>query len=43
MPNNAIGPVPWLNSGANAAPVSVQALPVQWHYSAGTDVGRGSW
>ena len=28
------------NSGANAAPVSVQALPVECHYSAGTDVGR---
>ena len=33
---------PPLNSGANAAPVSVQALPVQFHYSAGTDVGRGT-
>ena len=30
------------NSGVNAAPASVQALPVQCHYSAGTDVGRGS-
>ena len=29
---------PPLNSGANAAPVSMQALPVQCHYSAGTDV-----
>ena len=33
---------PPFNSGANAAPVSVQTLPVQCHYSAGTDVGRGS-
>ena len=33
---------PPLNSGANAAPVSVQALAVQCHYHAGTDVGRGS-
>ena len=34
--------VPLFNSGANAALVSVHALPVQSHYSAGTDVGRGS-
>ena len=34
--------VPLFNSGANAAFVSVQTLPVQIHYSAGTDVGRGS-
>ena len=33
---------PTFNSGANAAPVSVQTLPVQCHYSAGPDVGRGS-
>ena len=33
---------PPFNSGANAATVSVQTLPVQCHYSAGTDVGRGS-
>ena len=33
---------PPFKSGANAAPVSVQTLPVQCHYSAGTDVGRGS-
>ena len=31
---------PPFNSGANAVPVLVQALPVQGHYSAGTDVGR---
>ena len=31
--------VPPLNSDANAAPVSVQALLVQCHYSAVTDVG----
>ena len=30
------------NTCANAAPVSVKALPVQCDYSAGTDVGRGS-
>ena len=30
------------NSVANAAPVSVQALSVQCHYSSGTDVGRDS-
>ena len=29
-------------SSANAAPVSVQALPVQCRYNTGTDVGRGS-
>ena len=43
---NAYGTlVPPFNSGANAAPVSVQALPVQCHYSThgtGTAVGRGS-
>ena len=33
---------PPFNSDANAAPVSVQTLQVQCHYSAGTDVGRGS-
>ena len=31
-----------LNSGANAAPASVAALPVKCHYSAGTGDGRGS-
>ena len=35
--------VPLFNSGNNAAPVSVQALPVQRRYSAGTNVGRGSF
>ena len=30
------------NRSSTAAPVSVQALPVQCHYSAGTHVGRGS-
>ena len=34
--------VPPFNTSANAAPVSVQALPVRCPYSAGTDVGRGS-
>ena len=34
--------VPPFNSGANAALVSVQVLPVHSHYSAGTDGGRGS-
>ena len=38
---------PPLNIGANAAPISVHALsvhalPVQCHYSTGTDVRRGS-
>ena len=33
-------PAPPFNSGANAASVSVPALPVQCHYSAGTDVSR---
>ena len=32
---------PPFNSGANAAPVTMQALPVQCHHSAGTDVGCG--
>ena len=34
--------VPLFNSSANAAIVSVQALPVVCHYNAGTNVGRGS-
>ena len=34
-------PAPLFNSCAKAAPVSVQVLPVQFHYSAGTDVCRG--
>ena len=34
--------VPPFSSGANPAPVSVHTLPLQCHYSAGTDVGRGS-
>ena len=34
--------VPPFNSGANAAPVSIQVLPVHCHYSGGTDVGHGS-
>ena len=33
--------VPPFNSDADAALVSVQALPVQCHYSADTDVGFG--
>ena len=33
---------PPFNSGLIAAIVSVQALPVRCHYSAGTDIGRGS-
>ena len=33
---------PLFNSHANAAPVSMQALPVQCHYSAGTDIGCGA-
>ena len=33
---------PLFNSGASAAHVSVQALPVQCRYSTGTHVGRGS-